>query len=377
VSRELKVTGDLTVSYGSTLTPLDSPFRLDLSGSLIVQSGATLDVSGIGYPGGDSTHPTGFAPSGVAGAGVEYGGSHGGPGAAWNATSGEPGELFDSVYYPVLAGGGGGQDHDGTGDGLPGGGVLEILAQSVHVDGTIRADGGPSDDQGRPAGAGGSIWIDAATLTGAGTISADGGFARTCTYARDVGAGGGGRVVLSVDDLTGFDVATQASASGGRLTFCSGNLYQCAAPGTVLSYGASASLGELWVLSELDCLIKPIGATQLPTIGSGTVGVADVDTTDATDLWIEPQDAGTTFSLGTAGMWVRVNGSDYPVIDQSADRRRLLLDGAAGLVSVGDAYQGVYKFDSVIVRGGAVLEFLDTADVVTYDVDADSQVITP
>jgi len=81
--------------------------------------------------------------------------------------------------------------------------------------------------------------------------------------------------------------------------------------------------------------------------------------------------------MGTPGMWVRVNASDYPVIDQSADRRRLLLDGAAGLVSVGDAYQGVYKFDSVIVRGGAVLEFLDTAEVVTYDVDADSQVITP
>ena len=65
------------------------------------------------------------------------------------------------------------------------------------------------------------------------------------------------------------------------------------------------------------------------------------------------------------------------MIDQTADRRRVLLDGAAGLVSVGDAYQGVYKFDTVTVHGGAVLEFLDTADVTNFDVDADSQVITP
>jgi hypothetical protein len=106
------------------------------------------------------------------------------------------------------------------------------------------------------------------------------------------------------------------------------------------------------------------------------VGATD-PAAEPANLWIEPQDPAALFDLGVTGMWVRVEGSDYRVLDQSADRRRLLLEGAAGLIGIGDAYQGVYKLDTVTVRGGAVLEFLDTADVGTFDVDADSQVITP
>ena len=77
------------------------------------------------------------------------------------------------------------------------------------------------------------------------------------------------------------------------------------------------------------------------------------------------------------GMTVRIDGGDYVVVEQSADRRRLLLAGAGGIVDVGDGYQGIYKFDTVTVRNGAVLEFLDPAEVGTWDVDANSQVIQP
>ena len=74
-------------------------------------------------------------------------------------------------------------------------------------------------------------------------------------------------------------------------------------------------------------------------------------------------------------MWVRINSTDYRVIDQSADRRKLLLDGAAGAVSTGNGYRGVYKFDEVIVRGGSKLEFRDTNAVGTFTVDGTSSVI--
>ena len=74
-------------------------------------------------------------------------------------------------------------------------------------------------------------------------------------------------------------------------------------------------------------------------------------------------------------MWVRVNGSDYRVLAQTTDRRKLLLEGAAGIVDVTAAYRGVYKFDEVIVRGGSKLEFRDTNVVGTFTVDSTSSVI--
>ena len=92
-------------------------------------------------------------------------------------------------------------------------------------------------------------------------------------------------------------------------------------------------------------------ATVLPGDREGSLGATMADATDPTDLWIEDQDPAKLFSLGVDGMWVRVAGVDYPVIDQSADRRQLLLDGAAGAVTTGEAYVGIYKFDSVTVTG--------------------------
>ena len=176
--------------------------------------------------------------------------------------------------------------------------------------------------------------------------------------------------------FSGFDAGSQVTAYGGKTVYY-GTTQGYGAPGTVLVVtDGSSTYGDL-IVDAGGTVGFASPACQLPTIGTGTVGLTEVDSTDSTDLWIEPQDPATLFSLGTAGMSVRIGGADYVVIDQTVDRRRLLLDGAAGLVSVGDAYEGVYKFDTVTVRGGAVLEFLDTADVTTFDVDADSQVITP
>ncbi|NOZ79672.1 MAG: hypothetical protein GXP48_10935, partial [Acidobacteria bacterium] len=91
--------------------------------------------------------------------------------------------------------------------------------------------------------------------------------------------------------------------------------------------------------------------------------------------WITPSDAAQQFGLGVVGMWVRVNGTDYRVIAQQ-DRRTILLEGAAGAVTAGDAFQGVYTFDSVTVKGGARLDIQDIGVIGTTSVDPDSQIIT-
>jgi len=169
---------------------------------------------------------------------------------------------------------------------------------------------------------------------------------------------------------------TQVEARGGRMHNSGSTTYKYAGAGTIYLFTTSSTHGDLIVDHEwTDALVPP--NTPLPQIGSGTVGTASVDGSDPADLWIEPQDANQTFALGVVGAWVRIDGSDYRVVDQSADRRQLLLDGAAGIVTTGDTFAGVYKFDTVTVRNGATLEFLDTAEVTTYDVDGDSQVITP
>ena len=367
----------VTLASGSRVEPVNGrSMSLTVSGTLTVESGAVLDVTGYGYEGGNDVHEDGLSPSWVSGSQQDEGGSHGGLGAGgyYQATL-DPGEIFDSVYAPSLGGGGGGRSNANRWGGS-GGGVVEVTAGSVILDGEIRARGEDTPGVYAGAGAGGTVVIDAGSLQGSGTIDASGGDYFVAILGYWGPPGGGGRVALYVDDLSQFDIGSQVSTKGGRRYSAAGNVEATAGAGSAYVLDSSSTFGDLLVHLSLPLGDVPPNTT-LPTVGTGTVGLTEVDATDATDLWIEPQDPAALFSLGTAGMSVRIGGADYVVIDQTVDRRRLLLDGAAGLVSVGDAYEGVYKFDTVTVRGGAVLEFLDTADVTTFDVDADSQVITP
>jgi hypothetical protein len=367
--------GAVTLKANSVVTvPEGDRIRFDVTGRLTVEAGARLDVTGIGYAGGTVATPTGGAPAGVAGSGLDAGGSHGGAGSPWNLASGPAGEVYDSVYSPYLAGGGGALDNDNSGDGFGGGGIVEITAAEVQLDGEIRAKGTDDSDVGRAAGGGGTVWIDAGQMSGAGLIDVGGGYARSCSGSRDVGVGGGGRVALYVDQFSAFDPLTQVKSQGGVFYDCWWNHLRYGGPGTVYLKTLSSTNGRLKV-DQGGTGGRQVPNTPLPSIGVGTIGATEIDAADASALWIEPSDPAARFALGAVGMWVRVDGTDYRVLAQTADRRRLLLAGAAGIVDVGDAYRGVYKLDEVIVRGGAKLEFRDTNEVVTFTVDGTSSVI--
>ena len=146
-------------------------------------------------------------------------------------------------------------------------------------------------------------------------------------------------------------------------------------PGTVYVKLPADTHGKLYVDQGGIIAGKAIPNSPLPAIGVGTIGTATADTATPTALWIEPADPLSKFALGAVGMWVRVDNTDYRVVAQTADRRKLLLAGAAGTVTSGAAYRGVYKFDEVFVRGGAKLEFRDTNVVGTFTVDSTSSVI--
>ncbi|HSL84805.1 MAG TPA: Ig-like domain-containing protein, partial [Thermoanaerobaculia bacterium] len=164
--------GSLRIASGAVLThhrTTDPSFPESLQlevGELVVEAGGAIDATALGFAPG-----TGYPGHGTPG--TASGGSHLGQGGV---SSNPPGETFGSVYRPQEPGGGG--QSSGRG-----GGVVRIVADRVHVDGEIRADG---ESSGR-AGAGGSVWIRSSALAGTGAITASCG--EPCCGN---GAGGGG-----------------------------------------------------------------------------------------------------------------------------------------------------------------------------------------
>jgi protocatechuate 3,4-dioxygenase beta subunit len=341
VSGEAQLAGEVraanvTIKAGAVLRPASGrELHFVVSGAMIVEAGARIDVSGLGYP--PAAAPPGVTPA----ADYANGGTHGGVGGN--------GEIYDSVYEPSWPGAGG---TGGVAPGKPGGGVVRIEAGSVQLDGEIRVRG--VDTCGAEGGgAGGAVFIAAAgALSGAGLIDASGGAVQVNMNCSAGNAGGGGRVALQVGSFSGFDPAVQVKVQGGA--------GGPAGAGTLLTRIAGQTYGLLRV--DQRATSGTFLRTGLATIGRGTVG-ATFPGADPADLWIEPQDTAVKLGLGVAGIWTRIDGVDYRVLELSADRRRILLEGAAGAVGVGQSYAGLYKFDSIQVAGRARLEMGDLVEV--------------
>ncbi len=373
---------NLTVASGATLMPTASGvLEIHAAATVTVEPGAALDASFQGYFGGRGTTWTGEAPVFVAGAGrnafgTGNGGSHGGLGITQRGVEGA-GEIYDSLYDPRLGGGGGAK---GVGTltsqvGGPGSGVVLVEANTLVLDGTILARGtttGPVPF--RPevaAGAGGSVNLRLTSFLGTGTIDASGGdnLRRTASCATMSGAAGGGRLALYADNAELFDALARVTVAGG-FRDCALNAVAGAdaSPGTIYlldTNAAGTAFGELIVArSSAEQLLAN---TVLPRLGSGLVANPQPDTTDPTALWIEPNDPAELFDLGVTGMWVRTASGDFRVIDQSADRRRLLLAGAAGQIVAGESYNGLYKLDRLTLRGAVTVEFRDLAEIGVVD----------
>jgi hypothetical protein len=359
---------EIVVKAG-TFHPLSGgTLELTASEKLTIETGAVLDVSGRGYAGSVAyTATPGGAPALVAGAKDGGGASHGGRGSAYAYSSWAAlaGEVYDSVYSPSLGGGGGGSV--GGTAGTAGAGVIVLRAPEIQLDGELRARG-VDDEFATGVGAGGTIALETELMAGAGLIDASGGSVvdGNC-WAQ--GAGGGGRVALIADDLGTFDIAQQVVAKGGSHSCLTRN----GGTGTIFSKTAAQTYGTLRVDSGA-LGAETVEKTPLPMIGVGVIGSATVDTVDAENLWVEPQDSATLFSLGVRGMWLRVAGVDYRVLAEDPNRRRILLDGAAGAVAVGQEYRGIYKFDTVQVKGKAGVELTDHDVIGAFDVDATASV---
>src|SRR5262249_35320738 len=108
-----------------------------------------------------------------------------------------------------------------------GGGSVHLGASTLTLDAPIVADGTGFNDRIGYPGAGGSVRIDATTLSGAGSISATGGIGSNHVEPSGftTGGAGGGRIAVYAD-TSNFD-RTKIKARGGYGPYNG-------APGTVL-----------------------------------------------------------------------------------------------------------------------------------------------
>jgi hypothetical protein len=203
---DLKEFGLLT--HPETTTVYEA--RLDLEvGTLLIDAGGRIDVTGRGYLGGDrsglgqTAHTLGLQPGALSG----NGGSYGGLGGHYSGSGGnQPNPVYGSETDPRDLGSGGGAYSGYGGDG---GGRVFITASDIIVNGAIIANGGESAGSAAGDGSGGTVNILTGNLAGSGSITANGGGLNSGT------GGGGGRVWIDWSGTLTLP-GSNIRASGGQ-----------------------------------------------------------------------------------------------------------------------------------------------------------------
>lgn len=218
---------NLTVGAGGTLSFTGQyPVVLvvggdaDIAGTVEISAdGATPGPGGNVDCGASAGAEGGTSGSNGSGGGGGALGSRGGAGGDTNSgptPGGAAGETRgDPSGVPLLGGCAGGQGGSGGGAAGAGGGALRLMvAGSLIITGSLRANGGDGQRAGNNpggggGGSGGSIIIDAGTLDGTGSVVAEGG-----RGGGGDAAGGGGSGATSADQ-PGGDGASSGSTDGG------------------------------------------------------------------------------------------------------------------------------------------------------------------
>ncbi len=211
--------------------------KLDIRVIDTIQIDATskIDVTGRGFLGasqpGNIRGFDGLTVGFQIGSTGRSGGSYGGLGGRVDVG---PNPIYGDIRDPNDPGSGGARLSSGP-PGGNGGGLIRIVAGTLQLNGTIKADGGSVLGINVGAGSGGGIRIDVGTLSGAGSMAASGGTGASSGG----GGGGGGRIAVFYQNTAGFDL-NQITAFGGA-AFSGGGA------GTVYLQGPGKESGELIV----------------------------------------------------------------------------------------------------------------------------------
>ncbi|MCB8985563.1 MAG: carboxypeptidase regulatory-like domain-containing protein [Ardenticatenaceae bacterium] len=263
----------LTVQTGSTLVHSDTlTVSLTINTNATVETGGSINLTGRGYAGGTAGYDPGDGPGGgQIGDGTGGGGGHGGFGGARLNNFVQAGDAYGDPYRPTTIGSGGASCAANSfcsapgGNGGNGGGAVHLaVAGNLTIDGSILANGANAAFVNGiipgSGGAGGSIWLEAATLSGGGQILADGG---SGTGVRKVG-GGGGRIAIYAASNS---FSGTISAQGGQTELDPPNTsYDSAAgAGTIYLRDTDDSAGAMIIANRplLNALLPAAASTPL------------------------------------------------------------------------------------------------------------------
>ena len=317
---------------------------------LTVASGGTVTANGLGYAAGNGPGSPAPRPNGNVGA---VGAAHGGYGgrSAGHNTNGTP---YGNPYQPTAPGSGGG---NGDGAGGTGGGVFQITANTLTVDGLMTANGNAGSAaslDGAGGGAGGAIWLQTNTLAGSGTIQANGGNGGN-TCCDDGGGGAGGRIAVEATNNS-FSGAYRARGAFG---------YQYGGPGTIyLSDGVTA--GTLLVENGGNAQQSAVllaGDYQFDTIqltNEGNLTVLDnTSTVTLTNNNISGDGTGRLIIPGTivAPTDFTINGLSLAVQGRLLGPQLITTTGSGGLELYANTpwANGSYSYDRVYVDNNTSL----------------------
>ena len=349
--------------------------------NVLVDTGASITVSGAGYLGGYASGNAtwgGRAPAPQLRNSGYVGGAHGGLGATYGGYVSAP--AYDSLYRPRFPGGGGGAYSTNTSNrGGDGGGLVEILAPAgtVTIAGSILADGEDINYGG--GGGGGGIYIEAGTIaTTTGTLlRAKGG--RTVQNSSSYGTGGGGgRVALVATTaitgpLGGATPWSNVSVSGGDSTYTG---YPSGGAGTFYRRVGTA-LGDLIVSNQPQTRATFDGSTPLPFQGVGvnsavgattlTDGLTDFLTNGDLQDYLVNADTGANVTPTLADdLRYTIGSSALHALTLAAG------DMVADGVTTGAPWSAFYHFENLEIRdGGRVVAdaqvLVESGDVVSGD----------
>lgn len=309
----LSLTGTLLVEAGATLQVESANFRA-IIGDVWQGAGGTIEATrvevagmglitadGLGYAAGLGE----TSGAGPGGGGTHVGAGHAGPGGIpedYDDSTRPPG--YGSFWEPVTLGSGGGS-HSATIAGGRGGGAIHIVAEDLLIDGEVTADGIDATYH-AGGGAGGSIWIEVTDFSGEGVLSADGGVEGSWGYC---GSGAGGRIAVHCAGTLSFDGTAATATEGGAYPH-----YSKGAAGTVAFIDTSRSGRHLSVFQtfafdafadhELDSFA--IGADAVATLRAGVRLRVTEDLTLATGATLYVQSA--DFDEAVFGRWIGYGG---------------------------------------------------------------------
>jgi hypothetical protein len=358
--------GNLTLSGGSSMTiptaTSTTPYKINLTvgGTMSVDATSSIDVSNKGYAPGNS------GPDGVSNTST----CHGGSTATGDCSYG----LYKRARFA-------GSSAGSTGNGVSGGGIVEISATNVLLYGSIKANGEDRTQSGTSTAAGGSVHIDATTFGGTGAIEAKGGANGDSSYGGG-GGGAGGRISVYVPLLANYSYTGRLQASSG------------AAPGadrlgagTVYVKAADQTYGDLTInnfsqATEANTTpIRNVGLNNITAVAETPVGSGIWKITVAGAPW---KATNTTLDWGIQGIEVDLDASEfvskqYTIASNTTNTITInTTDNLAALNLVNKQLVGVHRFRKLSVTNGASVNFGDDRIIVddanNFTIDSTSKV---